>query len=70
VGDHRSATSPRNLAGLLPPRLRKAFYRKTLQDVVIGVGMVTVGWLVARLHLHAFDHWFLRQGRLARLMSK
>jgi len=45
-------------------------YRKTLQDVVIGVGMVTVGWLVARLHLHVFDRWFLRQGRLARLMSK
>jgi hypothetical protein len=52
------------------PAVKVLRYRKTLQDVVIGVGMVTVGWLVARLHLHVFDRWFLRQGRLARLMSK
>ena len=52
------------------PAVKVLRYRKTLQDVVIGLGMVTVGWLVARLHLHVFDRWFLRQGRLARLLSR
>jgi predicted acylesterase/phospholipase RssA len=45
-------------------------YRKTVQDVLIGLGMVTVGFAVARLHLHVFDRIFLAQGRLARLLRK
>jgi hypothetical protein len=44
-------------------------YRKTVQDVVVGIGMATVGFLVARLHLHVFDRIFLAQGRLARLLG-
>jgi hypothetical protein len=44
-------------------------YRKTVQDVVIGIGMLTFGFLVARLHLHVFDRIFLAQGRLARLLG-
>ena len=40
-------------------------YRKTLQSVIVGLAMGTVGWLLARLHLHVFDRWFLRQGRLS-----
>jgi len=42
-------------------------YRKTLQSVLIGFGMGTGGWLLARLHLHVFDRWFLRYGQLKRL---
>jgi predicted acylesterase/phospholipase RssA len=41
-------------------------YRKTLQQMLIGIGMATVGFLFARLHLHVFDRLFLWQGRLAR----
>ncbi len=45
-------------------------YRKTLQEVLIGLGMVSVGTLLARLHLHVFDPLFLWQGRLERLLTK
>ncbi len=45
-------------------------YRKTLQEVLIGLGMVFVGTLLARLHLHIFDRLFLWQGRLKRLLAK
>jgi predicted acylesterase/phospholipase RssA len=51
--------------------LVKAFhYRKTFQSILIGFGMGTLGWGLARLHLHVFDRWFLRRGQLKRLMSK
>jgi predicted acylesterase/phospholipase RssA len=39
-------------------------YRKTLQQILIGLGMGTVGFLFARLHLHVFDRLFLRYGRV------
>lgn len=39
-------------------------WRDTLRDVLIGTGMATLGWLVARLHLHVFDRVYLRYGRL------
>ncbi|MDH5253725.1 MAG: patatin-like phospholipase family protein, partial [Nitrospira sp.] len=42
-------------------------YRKTFQSILIGFTMATVGWFLARLHLHVFDRWFLRQGRLKTL---
>ena len=41
-------------------------YRKTLQQMLIGIGMWTFGFLLARLHLHIFDRLFLWQGRIAR----
>ena len=41
-------------------------YRKTLQQMLIGIGMATIGFLLARLHLHVFDRIFLWQGRLVR----
>jgi predicted acylesterase/phospholipase RssA len=41
-------------------------YRKTLQQMLIGIGMGTFGFLLARLHLHVFDRLFLWQGRIAR----
>jgi len=40
-------------------------YRKTLQQMLVGLGMATVGFLLARLHLHVFDKIFLWQGRLS-----
>ncbi len=50
------------LAGL--PVLRLLNVRKTFQQVAIGFGMATVGFIAARLHLHVFDKLFLWQGRL------
>lgn len=44
-------------------------YRKTVQDVLVAIGMMTVGFLVARVHLHVFDRIFLAQGRIARLLG-
>jgi predicted acylesterase/phospholipase RssA len=46
------------------PLLRRWHFRKTLQEILIGVGMATVGFLGARVHLHFFDKLFLWQGRL------
>jgi len=45
-------------------------YRKTFQSILIGIGMGTVGWLLARLHLHVFDRIFLRQGSLTHLLAE
>jgi hypothetical protein len=45
-------------------------YRKTLQQILIGIGMATLGFLFARLHLHVFDRLFLWQGRIKRLLSR
>jgi predicted acylesterase/phospholipase RssA len=39
-------------------------WRKTLNHFLIGLGLATFGFIIARLHLHIFDRWFLRQGRL------
>lgn len=46
--------------------VRLVRYRSTLTQVGVGLGMLTVGWLAARLHLHVFDRWYLRWGRLER----
>jgi len=46
------------------PFLRRFHIRKTFQEVVIGIGMATIGFLAARAHLHFFDKLFLWQGRL------
>jgi predicted acylesterase/phospholipase RssA len=45
-------------------------YRKTLTEILIGVGMAMFGFLLARLHLHVFDKLFLWQGSLSRLLAK
>lgn len=42
-------------------------YRKTLNEMLIGFGMATLGFLGARLHLHVFDKLFLWQGSLKAL---
>jgi len=52
-------------ARMFPPMVMKGIrYQKTLQEAAVGLGMAIVGWLVAGLHLHVFDRWFLRQGRI------
>jgi predicted acylesterase/phospholipase RssA len=42
-------------------------YRKTATEILIGVGMATFGFALARLHLHVFDKLFLWQGAMKRL---
>jgi hypothetical protein len=49
------------LAGL--PVLQLLNVRKTPQQFLVGMGMATVGFIAARLHLHVFDKFFLWQGR-------
>lgn len=49
---------------LSPTAMRLIRYQKTVQDALLGFGMATVGWLVAGLHLHVFDRWFLWQGKI------
>lgn len=45
-------------------------YRKTATEVLIGIGMATFGFVLARLHLHIFDKLFLWQGQLRRFLSR
>ncbi len=42
-------------------------WRSTLRSVLIGAAMAAGGFLVARVHLHIFDRWFLRIGRIDKL---
>jgi len=44
-------------------------YRKTLEEGVIGVGMSLLGFAIASLHLHVFDRWYLRWGKLDRVLK-
>jgi len=39
-------------------------FRKTIQEVTLGLGMVILGSLLAKLHLNVFDRRFLAQGRV------
>ena len=52
---------------VLKPLVQILQWQKTLQDVLIGLGMVIAGSLLAKLHLNVFDKLFLRQGRLDKL---
>src|SRR3989442_1156208 len=47
------------------PLAKAVHYRKTLQSILLGFAMGSIGWLLARLHLYVFDRWFLHQGRLS-----
>ena len=40
-------------------------YRKTLEEFAVGLGM-SVGFLIARIHVHVFDRLYLRWGKLDR----
>ena len=43
-------------------------YRKTMDQVLIGIGLAFLGAFLAKLHLCVFDRWFLRQGAMERLV--
>jgi predicted acylesterase/phospholipase RssA len=44
--------------------MRMVRYRDTLTEIAIGVSMSLLGWILARIHLHVFDKWYLRAGRV------
>ncbi|UFS70688.1 patatin-like phospholipase family protein [Geomonas sp. RF6] len=50
--------------------MRLVRYRKSLQEIGVAVAMLSVGWLLASLHLLIFDKWFLRQGKVPPLPSR
>jgi len=47
-----------------PTLMRLISYRKTLQHVVLGLAMCCFGFALARMHLHVFDRWFQKFGRM------
>jgi predicted acylesterase/phospholipase RssA len=47
---------------------RAVNYRKTLDQILIGIGL-TLGSLLAKVHLHVFDKIFLWQGRIDRVLT-
>jgi hypothetical protein len=57
-------------ATLFKPVVQMVQYRKTAQDILIGLGMVVLGSLLAKLHLKVFDKLFLKQGRLDKIKTK
>jgi predicted acylesterase/phospholipase RssA len=42
-------------------------WRETLRSLLVGASLALGGFLVARLHLHVFDRWYLFAGSLERL---
>jgi hypothetical protein len=44
--------------------MRVVRYRDTLTEIAIGVAMSLVGWILARIHLHIFDRFYLRKGQI------
>ena len=44
--------------------MRVVKWRDTINYIAVGILMSVAGWLVARLHLHAFDPLYLRYGRI------
>lgn len=51
-------------AVIAPVVLRFVRFPKTFQQLAIGIGMATFGFIVARLHLHVFDKLFLKDGEV------
>ena len=60
------------VAGVLVfERLSKVFnYRKTLDQILIGLGLTVAGSFLAKLHLYVFDRLFLRQGSIYRILGR
>ncbi len=44
-------------------------YRKTLEEFAVGLIMSVLGFAIARLHVHIFDRWYLRWGKLNRVLK-
>jgi predicted acylesterase/phospholipase RssA len=52
-------------------RLAKVFnYRKTLDQLLIGLGLTIAGSFLAKLHLYLFDKLFLRHGSSDRVIKR
>jgi hypothetical protein len=47
-----------------PSVMRLISYRKTLLHILFGVVMCCFGFALARVHLHVFDRWFQKFGRM------
>lgn len=39
-------------------------WNDTLKSIAVGVGMSTLGFIAARIHLHIFDRFYLKYGKL------
>lgn len=50
--------------------MRLIRWRDTIKSIAIGIGMSIFGFIAARLHLHVFDKFFLRYGRLEKFPKK
>jgi predicted acylesterase/phospholipase RssA len=50
--------------------MRMVRWRDTFKYILAGLGMSTIGFLVARLHLHVFDKLYLCLGSLKRFQKK
>lgn len=57
------------LAGLLVPALKLLEPSKAMRSWLMRVLLALLGCLVANLHVHLFDRFYLRYGRMARLMK-
>jgi hypothetical protein len=44
--------------------VRAIKWRDTLKSIAVGIGMSTLGFIGARIHLHIFDRFYLRYGKL------
>jgi predicted acylesterase/phospholipase RssA len=44
-------------------------YRKTVSEVIVGLAMATLGFVLARIHLHVFNRLFLWQGSLRHIIG-
>jgi hypothetical protein len=45
-------------------------FRDTLVTIGLGAGMGLIGWLVARLHLHVFDPFFVKYGQVSAFQER
>jgi len=50
--------------------VRLVRFRETLVRIGIGIGMSLLGCLFARVYLHIFDWWYLRLGRIDRVVGQ
>ena len=57
-------------ATIFKPVVQMIQFRKTAQDILLGLGMVVLGSLLAKLHLKIFDRLFLKQGSWDKFKAK
>lgn len=57
-------------AGMIIPALKWFSLRKAWQDAVGKTVAALVGYVLTKIHLLVFDRWFLRRGKLQRLLKQ